>query len=60
MFRNPLTNQMMLTTNTQLENLIAEPPVDAVEMAHPGRTWADVVARVQGAEPLALDRWMSG
>ncbi|MCR9247448.1 MAG: hypothetical protein NXI31_20650 [bacterium] len=53
-FVDPLTNQTVLTANAQLENLVAQPPTDEVEMAHPGRTWSDVVARVQSVEPLAV------
>ncbi|MCR9245670.1 MAG: hypothetical protein NXI31_11615 [bacterium] len=53
-FRDPLTQQVVLASDAQLENLIAQPPLDAVEMGHPGRTWSDVVARVQNVMPLAL------
>ncbi|MCA8947868.1 MAG: hypothetical protein KDE27_00095 [Planctomycetes bacterium] len=53
-FRDPLTGQVVLNGNAALENLIANPPLDSVEMGHPGRTWADVVSRVQSVAPLAL------
>ncbi|MFO1077601.1 MAG: cytochrome c peroxidase [Planctomycetota bacterium] len=53
-FRDPLTNQVVLGGGAELENLIAQPPLNDVEMGHPGRTWADVVTRVQTVAPLAL------
>jgi cytochrome c peroxidase len=53
-FRDPVTNQVVLSSGAQLENLIKAPPVDIVEMGHPGRTWSDVTARVQVVLPLAL------
>ncbi|MFK7741124.1 MAG: cytochrome-c peroxidase [Planctomycetota bacterium] len=53
-FRDPLTLQVVLTDNAQLENLIAAPPLNEIEMGHAGRSWSDVVAKVQNAQPLAL------
>ena len=35
-----------------LERAIAEAPINAVEMAHRGRTWTDVAARVRGADAV--------
>jgi cytochrome c peroxidase len=40
--------------HAQVENLVIEPFVSPVEMGHAGRTWSDVVARVQAVRPLAI------
>ena len=53
-FRDPITNAVILNSGAQLENLIAAPPLDVIEMGHPGRNWSDVVQRVQNSLPLAL------
>lgn len=53
-FRDPLTNSVVLTENAALETQSTDPPVSDVEMAHFGENWNDVVARLAVAKPLAL------
>lgn len=55
-FEDPLTGALVLPFGAALESQAAGPPVSAVEMAHAGRDWADVAARVAAATPLALAR----
>lgn len=37
-----------------LESQAVEPPMNSAEMAHEGRTWADLTAKLARAKPLAL------
>ncbi|MCW5962380.1 MAG: hypothetical protein KIS76_19625 [Pyrinomonadaceae bacterium] len=53
-FRDPLTNQIILNTGGALENQVLGPPVNGVEMAHSGRNWQDVANRITNSKPLAL------
>ena len=53
-FRDPITNEIVLATGGALESQVLGPPVSSVEMAHTGRDWNDVAARVKEAKPLAL------
>lgn len=53
-FRDPLTNNIVLNNGGALESQAAGPPTSDVEMAHAGRNWNDVAARISGAKPLAL------
>jgi len=53
-FHDPITNQVLLTGPVALENLIAAPPLNTIEMGHVGRSWADVAAKIAAARPLAL------
>ena len=53
-FRDPETNVTILATGGALENQVLAPPIASTEMAHIGRSWADVVSRVLGARPLAI------
>jgi len=53
-FLDPLTNQIVLTGPCAIENLVAGPPVNNVEMAHAGRTWTEVANKIADARPLAL------
>lgn len=53
-FNDPVTGQNILFSGGELENLIAEPPLNVAEMGHPGRTWGDVVDRIATSTPLAL------
>ena len=53
-FTDPLTNQVLLQNGAALESQVLGPPVSAAEMAHAGRDWADVAARVASSKPLAL------
>lgn len=53
-FRDPITNALTLGIHSALESVAVEPPVDAIEMGHQGRTWVDVEAKIRGVAPLAL------
>jgi len=53
-FRDPLTNQVVLQGGGALENQILGPPLNDTEMSHSGRNWQDVVNRLNTAKPLAL------
>lgn len=53
-FRDPLTNQIILSGGAALESQVLGPPLSAAEMAHAGRDWTQVAARVAGSKPLAL------
>ncbi len=53
-FRDQLTNNILLPARAALESQSAGPPVSAAEMAHNGRSWTDIAARVQASGPLAL------
>lgn len=53
-FRDQLTNNVILPTGGSLESQSAGPPVNSTEMAHDGRNWSDIATRVQGVRPLAL------
>ncbi len=53
-FRDPLTNAIVLANGAALEAQVLEPPVSDVEMGHTARNWNDVAARVVAVKPLAL------
>lgn len=53
-FRDPITNNIVLNGGAALENQAAGPPTSTSEMAHNGRDWTNVAARVQSSKPLAL------
>src|SRR5215212_7429860 len=53
-FTDPLSNQVVLAGGAALESQALGPPVSDAEMAHAGRDWADVAARVAASKPLAL------
>ncbi len=53
-FRDPLTNAVILSSRGGLESQILGPPVSSGEMAHTGRDWAQVAARISQSKPLAL------
>lgn len=53
-FLDPITQQVVLTGNTALENVISGPPLNTVEMGHVGRNWTDVANKIANARPLAL------
>ncbi|MCA8967115.1 MAG: hypothetical protein KDC48_19705 [Planctomycetes bacterium] len=53
-YRDPVTNQIVLTGPVALENLIKGPPVNEVEMGHVGRSWPQVASRIAASEPLVL------
>ena len=53
-FRDPVTNAIVLNAGAALESQSVGPIVSDVEMAHAGRDWAQVVARVEESAPLRL------
>ncbi len=53
-FRDPITNNILLNGGAALESQAAGPPLSSAEMAHGGRDWADVASRVNASKPLAL------
>ena len=53
-FRDPLTQAIVLPYSGALESQVASPLVNPTEMAHIGRTWADVAAELPALTPLAL------
>ncbi|HLM01469.1 MAG TPA: cytochrome c peroxidase, partial [Pyrinomonadaceae bacterium] len=53
-FRDPLTNQVLLTDWGSLESQILSPPTSAVEMAHGNRNWTQIAQDLAAAKPLAL------
>lgn len=53
-FRDPITNNVILNGGAALESQAAGPPVSSAEMAHTGRDWNDVASRVTASRPLAL------
>ncbi len=53
-FRDQISNQLLLPSGASLESQSAGPPLSSAEMAHGGRTWTQVAARVQVSRPLAL------
>lgn len=53
-FMDPISGVPVLTERAALESQVAGPPVSDVEMGHIGSDWPAVVARIEGATPLAL------
>lgn len=53
-FVDPLTGVTSIQAGGALEAQSLEPIVNDVEMAYPGRGWAAVVERLEGARPMAL------
>ncbi|MCB1231562.1 MAG: hypothetical protein KDN19_14930 [Verrucomicrobiae bacterium] len=53
-FRDPVTNQVVLSSNAALESQAAGPPTSTAEMGHQDRDWNDVATRVAGSKPLAI------
>lgn len=53
-FTDPLTNTLLLQNGAALESQVLGPPVSSAEMAHGGRNWTEVAARVAESKPLAL------
>ena len=68
MFRDPVTNVIVLGGAGQLESQAVGPPVSDVEMAHTGTNWTEVAQHIAEARPLALsanvpkslDAWIGG
>lgn len=53
-FRDPITNNIVLNGGGMLESQAAGPPVSDSEMGHAGRNWNDVANRASASRPLAL------
>ena len=53
-FRDPLTNAIILNAGGALESQVLGPPLSSSEMAHTGRDWTQVAARMSASKPLAL------
>ncbi len=53
-FTDPQTGLVALQNNAGLESQAVNPPLSDVEMAHGGRDWADVTAKLQRSRPMAL------
>lgn len=53
-YRDPITSEILLNGGAALESQAAGPPVSSAEMAHGGRDWNDVAARIAASKPLAL------
>lgn len=53
-FRDPITNAVVLDGSASLESQILGPPVNSGEMGHGSRNWTQVAAQIQNARPLAL------
>jgi len=52
-FVDPQTGQTAIAAGGALESQAVLPPLDSVEMSHPGRDWAAVAAKLAAAPPLA-------
>ena len=67
-YRDPITGAVVLNAGAALESQAAGPPVSSAEMAHTGRNWTDVAAKVALSKPLelspsvpaALESWIDG
>lgn len=53
-FRDPITSATILNGGGALESQVLGPPVNSTEMAHAGRDWNQVAARIAESRPLAL------
>ncbi|MCP3920818.1 MAG: hypothetical protein GY711_35270 [bacterium] len=53
-FRDPVTDAVLLPTDAALESQAAGPPTSEVEMGHLDRDWPQIAARVEASRPLAL------
>jgi cytochrome c peroxidase len=53
-FTDPIGGAVVLPGGAALESQVLGPPLSSVEMAHAGRNWNDVAARVSVARPLTL------
>jgi cytochrome c peroxidase len=53
-FINPQTGQVSIPQGGGLEAQSVGPILNTVEMAHDGRTWNDVIAKLQSVIPMAL------
>lgn len=55
-FLDPLTGEVAIPSGGALENQALEPLLNPVEMAHSGRSWAEVTDKLGNIPPLALAR----
>ncbi len=53
-FTDPISGAVLLSNGAALESQVLGPPVSSTEMAHTGRNWNDVAARIVFSKPLAL------
>ena len=53
-FTDPISGTVVLPNGAALESQVLGPPVSSTEMAHTGRNWNDVAARIAFSKPLAL------
>jgi cytochrome c peroxidase len=59
-FTDPLSGAVALASGGALESQVLGPPLNAGEMAHAGRNWADLTVRLAHAWPLALASGVPG
>ncbi|MBX3291790.1 MAG: hypothetical protein KF881_02740 [Acidobacteria bacterium] len=53
-FRDPVTNIILIGDLASLESQSAGPPLSDVEMSHFGRNWTQIAAKIQNVRPLAV------
>jgi len=53
-FTDPISGAVVLQAGAALESQVLGPPVSSAEMAHNGRDWTNVAARIAASRPLAL------
>ncbi|MDG2316727.1 MAG: cytochrome c peroxidase [Gammaproteobacteria bacterium] len=53
-FLDPLTGEIVIPSGGSLENQAISPLFNPVEMARPGRTWEDIISKLESVDPLAL------
>ncbi len=67
-FRDPLTNNVVIPGGASLENQVLAPPLNTSEMGHENRDWGQVAAQIASSIPLrlaptippALASWING
>lgn len=59
-FRDPLTNEVVLTSGAALESQAAAPPASSVEMAHDAIQWSTITGKLERVTPLALATALPG
>lgn len=57
---DPQTGLVVLPSGAALESQALGPILSPVEMGHVGRTWSDLITRIQTSEPLALSDFVPG
>jgi cytochrome c peroxidase len=53
-FVDPQSGAVSIATGGALESQVVGPPVSSVEMAHAGRAWNEIVAKIEQSRPLVL------